>query len=231
MEPEDQAKVDALSKRLDDAQAWMRQALATIAMIFSVLGIVFTFNANAEKTDLRERSNKLERDVREQLGALGEPPVVKLYDANNVPLEGAHVEAQVETTAPPAPPPNPGVSGPLDARPVANPPTNPLLKFAYILRNEGRQSTGPIFIKVYTKEPLRLFSPSTDEKGYAYEHSFPPASQEPSSLPAGTSIYWITTVPLQIREPLRPGRHDALMKVYYGANQSYRAPFTLEIAR
>jgi len=109
-----------------------------------------------------------------------------------------------------------------------NPNKSAWLIFLIIERNQGGTTTGPVFLKVYTSDPIILGSPSTDEPDFHCEGYVTPERRPIPALRAGVSVATQLNLQLQGNIP-SPGTYPALIKAYYGDGQVSQAHFNLEI--
>jgi hypothetical protein len=110
-----------------------------------------------------------------------------------------------------------------------------ILLFNIIFKNEGTSPSDPLFVKWYTREPLKPkdSSPSSDEPGYDFENVSDP--ENPKSFPNTSKV-----LPAQVSYSFKvesaieridhnTKTHKIVLKIYYGADNPYRATFSLEI--
>jgi hypothetical protein len=82
-----------------------------------------------------------------------------------------------------------------------------------------------MFVKLYTKDDLKLDSKSTDEPQYMYEAYIGPQALGQKSIPGKVSIE--NTMHFDVLETPKADRHSALLKVYYGKGKVVYAPIIL----
>jgi hypothetical protein len=103
----------------------------------------------------------------------------------------------------------------------------PYLTFSLVAQNTGSDSFGPIFIKVYISDGMKLEHESSDEKNFKYEAYLPPDSLDPNTMPSNMPIandLLVGPVP-----DVKPGKCPALIKVYYGKGEIAHAPIVFVV--
>jgi hypothetical protein len=98
--------------------------------------------------------------------------------------------------------------------------------FSVIEKNAGI-SSHPIFLKVYTSDPLTLYAISTDESGFQYEDV---PTMNPKEIPPNVSLEYRYSIKLNTQVLPPPGRYTALVKAYYEDEKTEpaKAKFTLD---
>lgn len=203
---EQKLRIEMLEARFKDLKTWGALAVTSMTAIFAVVAVVFSFNLNSEKDDLREFRDRLEADLRASLGDLGEPAKVVLSTMRGGNLAGATVDGEVRYDESGA----------------------HFLAFNFILSNEGGRTTGPLFIKLYTPQGLNIGFFSSDEPEYAYETVWRAEDLAIGEYAPGMSTGF-SQFPSMYETVPGPGRNDVLLKVYYGRTDA-RFPFTLRLS-
>lgn len=112
------------------------------------------------------------------------------------------------------------------------------IQFTIILKNTGNKQTDPLFIKWYTREPIKLGdqpAKSSDEPDYDYESISDPynPSHFPTTmskiLPAQASITFNIEGKVTGIDRTRKS-WPVLVKIYYGGEKAFRAAFAVEIS-
>jgi hypothetical protein len=88
--------------------------------------------------------------------------------------------------------------------------------FSVIQKNQSN-SSHPIFLKVYTSDPLALNAPSTDESEFQYEDV---PNMSPKAIPPNVSLEYQYKIKLKTQALPPPGRYPALIKAYYEDTKS-----------
>ena len=192
-------KIDDQGKRFDDVK-WF---VGGSSLIFSVLVLIAGWNYNTERGVLRD----FEKEIRELVSKTDETRM-DLYAINGMDLAGQEISAEVL-------PPPPGGTGDF------------YLVFSFVLRNTGENTSGPTYLKLYTKEDLKLAQKSSDDARYQYEDYLTPKTLTPDSIPAKMSIIHDLRFFLPPPASISPGKHAALLKVYYGKGKVVSAPIYL----
>jgi hypothetical protein len=198
-------KIDDQGKRFDD----VRWFVGGGALIFSVLVAIAGWNYNSERENLRE----FQKEIRELVSKTDETRL-DLYNGAGMDLSGQEVSADISTYAP-------------DDRPQEKPSAH--LNVSFIIRNTGDSNSGPMYIKLYTKDDVKLSLKSSDETRFQYEDYATPSDLRAgiSSIPAKMSITEDLGFSLPDSLSIKPGRHQALLRVYYGKAKVASAPIYL----
>jgi hypothetical protein len=205
MNEEIKDRFEQVDKRFDDFKTILTLGSVIITLIFGIISIFVTLNLQSEKASLREFEKELRDEVRSELGRLEEPAKVELYDLDQKPINGRNIPASFDTTS----------DGSLR------------MTVKCILRNEGVSESGPVSIKIYTSNPIKLFYISTDERGFNYEGYIPPKNLSPSELPGGLSIEMNFGFELDMKEIPANGTYPALFKLFYGKGKIAKASFNI----
>lgn len=195
----------ALEKRFDDVK-WNFGGVTTLFTLgFSILIVVLNWNFNAEKLALRE----FQRDLKAEVGKIDLPADLEIVGLNGSPLEGQEVAANLL---------------------VDEKDREHFMAISHFIRNRGEGSTGPLYLKLYTDDPIRLDARSSDEKDYKWEAYITPETLAPSELPGKFSSQFYHRFFLPNRQTLTPGKYPGLLKVYYGKGKVAQAKITLVVA-
>ena len=192
-------------KRIDDVK-WFVGGIATLfTVIFSVFTIILSWNFINEKASLREYL----RDLKADLGRLEVVPDLRILVKDGIGLDGKEVVTQV----------------------IKNNVGDFEIKLKVVLQNIGDGPAAPLNVKIYTKEPLRMHRLSTDELKYKFEEYIDAEDLDFPSLPGGkyTCEYYFN-LSLYNRKLHPPtGKHDLMIKIYYGKGRVSQAAFTAVI--
>jgi hypothetical protein len=99
----------------------------------------------------------------------------------------------------------------------------------HIIRNNGLGSTGPIWSKLYTKDPLIMKMESTDEKDFEYELLFTPKDADYSDFPGNFTIQYDTYFFLKNTSRPPSGIYPVLEKYFYGNGKVFRCMYKILI--
>lgn len=194
-----------LEKRFDDIKWYLGGVTGVFTIGFSVLVLVLSWNYSSERASLRD----FQRDLKAELGKLDLPPEVNLLGLNGSPLEGQDVSGSM----------------------VVNDKGEHLLRISHILRNRGDSPTGHMFVKLYTQEGIPFDDKSTDESEYKYEAYIDPSRLDPPELPGKFSFQESYDFVVLGKADVKDGRHQALLKVYYGKGRVTQARVTIVVAK
>jgi hypothetical protein len=197
-------KIDDQGKRFDDVKWFVGGG----ALIFSILLGIAGWNFINERAGLRDFQKEITDLVRKT-----DETKLELYSVKDgTDLSGQEVATEFST------------------RPATKPDekTTPQFTFSFVVRNTGENTSGPMYIKLYTKEDFKLIQKSSDNAKYQYEDYVSPIDLKPDSIPAKMSIthvldFVLPATPLNVK----PGRHSALLQVYYGKAKVVSAPIVL----
>src|ERR1700681_4227744 len=190
-----------LEKRFDDLKWYFGGAASLFTLGFSVLVLVLSGNFNAEKEGLRD----FKMDIRADLGKLELPPDLDLLGVDRTSLSGQDVAANIA----------------IDQNHAH------WLRISHLLKNKGDSSSGPLFVKLYTNDPIRFEAVSSDEPKYKHEAYIASSRLDPPEIPGKFSIQWFHQFFLEGETPIKRGRYPALLKVYYGKGRVTQANITL----
>lgn len=199
-------RIEATEKRFDDVKWYLGGVTTLFTIGFSVLTLVLSWNYSYEKTSLRE----FQRDLKEELGKVDALPKIDLLGVNRAPLANQDVIAAFKEKE----------NGDLQ------------LVIRHVLRNSGTGLSGPMFVKVYSSDPVVLFSMSSDEPHFKYEAAITPRNLDPNEIPGKYTTNSVLNLNLPLNSKPPPGKYDALLKVFYGKGKFIKftqAPFTILI--
>ncbi|MEW6326891.1 MAG: hypothetical protein AB1487_04770 [Thermodesulfobacteriota bacterium] len=205
MSEEFDTRLKQLEKRVRHLK-WLVEITLVVLIIATVHLFYVKLNLQSEKKSPHAYKAGLKEGVEKASGYTDSQPELVLLGANRNPLQGQNIMAIVGR----------------------NPDKSAWLSFRIIERNQGGRTTGPVFLKVYTSDPIILGSPSTDEPDFHYEGYVTPERRPIPALRAGVSVATQLNLQLLGRTSLS-GTYPALIKAYYGDGQVAQAYFNLEI--
>jgi hypothetical protein len=191
----------ALEKRFDDVKWYFGGAASFFTLWFAVLTVVSNSNLNSQKDDLRDFKTTLRAD----LGKIDLPPDIELVGLDRSALNGQRVSADLTTE-------NDGSTR---------------MHIAIVLRNKGDGTTGPMFVKLYSNDPIQLDDISTDEPKFKYEGLITPKNLEPPSFQGSYQLSTFMTFPCTVRTPPRRVRTQPRIKVFFGKGRVTQADVSL----
>jgi hypothetical protein len=195
--------VSVLEKRFDDIKWYFGGAATLFTLVFAVLSVVLAMKYDSEVDGLRQ----FKTELREDTGRSTAQPDVELLAPNGAQSSGQDVIAKAEMN----------IDG------------NSYLHFSQVLRNKGEGETGDIWLKLYTREPLRQRQISTDEPTFEFQGVIEPENLHPKSLPGKYSNQYFLNYKMNFDRPPPAGRYPALIRAYYGKGKSIQASITLVI--
>jgi hypothetical protein len=198
-------RIDDLCNRFEDFRMYSTVALGLATVIFGLVAVIFKWDVNTEKTRIMDMERHLEEEVRAELGKLEKPPRVEINNKGQA-LAGQLLPASLRGT----------------------PEGKPGLYIQFALNNAGESSSGPLFMKLYASDPVKLLNASTDQPEFKYEGYITPADLAPNELPGGMSVEMDIFFYLEGDDLPPPGKYPALLKVFYGRGKVATAAFTLE---
>lgn len=192
-------RISTTEKRFED----MRGYLGVVSVIIStVLGIA-AWNLNSERSALREYEKEMKTEIMERLGQSAESHV-EFFATEGTRLEGQEIVPSIDQ----------------DEEGRAR------LSFKYVMRNTGNGSTGEIWLKLYTRRDLPTFDESIDEREYVFETWLSGDKIRPNNLPGKLALRYS----FGFSSPeLKPGRHEVLIRAFYGNGNVTSTPFFLVI--
>jgi hypothetical protein len=189
-----------IDKRLDDMKWFIGGVTTLFTIVFSILTLILGWNFNGEKASLHE----FKQDVRAELGKVELPPQLELLGINGEALAGQEINASIET----------------------KPDRSSLLLLQFVLRNVGDGISGPLYGKVYSSEPIRFYSKSTDEKAkFKFEAYVLPTHLAQNEIPGKFSLMFYLQLPLTDRVVPPPGKYPVMVKLFYGKGKVAVASF------
>lgn len=206
-------RFDDQGKRFDD----IKSLVAIISTVFTLLLATFTLVSGWNYSNERQTLRDFQKELKEQFGK-GDDTTLELIGLNRAGLDGQEIDARIEKLS-------------ADRKSI-DPNGVPFLTFDYIVKNSGLNASGPLYMKIYTKAGIVLDTKSSDEAAYAYESVIGPESLNPSSFPGQMSISQYLNVQLPVADSytIDAGKHDALMKIYYGKGKVAKASVVFKIS-
>jgi hypothetical protein len=192
----------SLEKRIDDVKWYVTGVATVFGVIFGLVSLVMNWRFEDEKTTLRQ----FQTQIREDIGKGEPPPRLELLALNRALLSGQDIKVDV-------------VPGDKFAR----------INFSHFISNKGDGATGPLWVKLYTNDPLRMSNASVDEAKFKYDGFISPGGLAPSELPGKFEMQFYLSFELAGPDNPPAGRYPALLKYYYGKGRVTEAPITLVI--
>lgn len=197
----------SLDKLIDDVK-WMSGGFTAISItLFSILSLTFSWNFNQDKISLSE----LKKDIKLEFENKNNSKI-EIFSVDNKPLNNQKIPISIEKET-------------IKEKFIGR-------YFIYIhhaVKNTGTDSTGPIFIKLYTKKPIELENPSIDESDFQFEQYIAPENLNPSEIPGQYMTSYFTKVYLKSNVEPNPEmatiEHEILIKYYYGKGDVSSAKF------
>ncbi len=185
-----------IDKRIDDLGGLSKTIFTVLPILVGVLAAIGAYNFNTERTALREelRTEKtslteFKTEIKNDLLKGYNPPALNFLTIDGESLEGRDVASKAY----------------IDGKGKAH------FSFSLIHKNSGGPS-GKIFVKVYTKKPLRMSSISTDEPDFDFEDV---QSFDTEELVSGVSLAFSYNIRIYTDQlPLQ--QYPCLIKAYYG---------------
>jgi hypothetical protein len=208
---DDQGKrFDDQGKRVDDIKWAIDRISAIFAAIFTLLVLVAGINYVTD----RNRLESAEKEITDRLNKTDDSKI-ELFTSDGKKYLRAPLVKFPQTNKPNT-----------SADPVNG---VPHLTFSFVSKNTGNDSSGPIFIKIYTADGLQLDHPSSDKSNFKCEAYLPPDTIDPNTIPAQMSIANDLRVWLPDPSDVKPGKYPALIKLYYGKAKIAYAPIVFVI--
>lgn len=211
MEKEVAERFEHTNKRIDDNKTMIQIVVSSGTAIFAVLAIVFTWNFNTEKNDLKAIKNEIKNEVNTYLGKNTLTPNIRLYTEEENPLDGSIIKVKVEEDE------QFGNSG--------------RIPVPIILRNEGRGSSGEVTVKAYTKRGIELWDKATFEKEYSYEEYW--QGKENTGIPDLPPPNYSHRYPFMLyvnnAQKIETRIYQVKLKLYYGEGQTTSAEFKIDV--
>ena len=198
-------RLSADEKRFEDWKGYVAGGATLITLWFAVLTIVLGWNYSSEKASLRD----FQHDLREDLGKGAATPELELQGIDGKPLTGQDLIAEFNISKD-------------EVYEVG---------FHLIVKNSGHASTGRMWAKFYSRDPLELANKSTDESQYQFEDLAGPQNLDPNDIPGQLSYSWQLEWDLAKKQWPREGRYPCLLKIYYGNGKVIPAAITLVVSK
>lgn len=195
-----------LEKRIEDLKWFIGVFSGSVAFLVAGLSVIVGFNLSSERASLRDFKDELRIEVRESLGTAALPSL-KLLTLDRRPLHGSEIEAWVE----------------------ANSKGIRQIRFRYVVLNEGKGRSGPLFTRIYSSD-VPLSDPNTDDTDYKYSTFVDSPSFNPSILPGGVSMPYIMSLDVPTDFKLA-SEHALLVRFYYANGQTVDATFKARAKR
>ena len=178
-----------------------------VALVFGLLGIALAWNVTSERDDLREFRKDIKDEVRATLGQVVDEPDIELLTPDGHLLDGAVIEPEI-------------TRNPSD-------PAHKILAFPIVIHNKGKGWTGPnVAIKLYTPPEIPAPEHSTDEPKFTNEVNWVGANTGISNVPSAFSSPFRIIVYVDATQTIPAGRHNCLLKFYYGRGKVAQANFS-----
>ena len=191
-------------KRIDDIKWFIGGTTGLFTIVFGLLTLSANFNFNTERSGIHEDV----RDFKAQLlGQVEKSPQIDLLAEDGQPLVNHEVNATFKEDE--------------------NKRLQLLIQFTF--KNSGEALSGPMYIKIYTNDPVQFANKSTDESKFQYEASLSPESLHPSQLPGKFSFESHLHLNVVNQERPMSGKYPALIKVFYGKGQVTQSTFVMVV--
>lgn len=210
MDQEMQERLDLINKRIDDNKTLITTIVSTGTAIFAVIAIIFTWNVNTEKNDLKELKRELKLEVETFLGKNIAEPELKMFTRSGASLSGATLNATVE----------------MDEFEML-----PRIELPVTFRNDGQAPTGEVTVKAYTKKEIRLSSDTTFEDDYEYEVYWQgTANTGVPNMPGGGFAYpYRFTLWPSNGEEIASKTHKVKLQIYYANDKVAESEFYIAL--
>lgn len=192
----------SLEKRIDDVKWYVTGVATVFGIVFGLVSLIMNWRFEDEKTTLRQ----FQTDIKQDIGKAESPPELELRALNNALLAGQEIKAHVVL-----------------ADKLAR------IEFSHFISNKGNGSTGALWVKLYTNDPLRMANSSVDEPKFKYDGFISPRGLAPSELPGKFGMQFYLSFDLAGADKPPAGRYPALLKYYYGKGRVTEAHVTLVI--
>lgn len=181
--------------------------LTAIIALFSVLSLILNWNFNQDKISLSE----LKKDIKTELKNKNDSKINILTINNNL-LNNQKIPISIEEEKT-----KDGMIG------------RYYIYIRHAIENVGTDSTGPMFLKLYTNTPLELENTSIDEPDFQFNEHVYPENLKPSEIPSEYATNYFTKVYLKSNIKPNPEiinrEHEILIKYYYGKGKVTSAKF------
>jgi hypothetical protein len=189
-------------KRIDDVKWFIGGYTGVFTIIFGLLSLMGNYNFNTEKTLIHEDLQDFKTEL---LGQAQKVPQIDLFADDGLPLVNHEVNVAFRK----------------DEKNALQ------LWVQLIFKNSGEALSGPMYIKIYTTDPIQMSNKSTDEPKFQYEAYFSPENLHTPQLPGKFSFEEHLHVTLLNEKQPPPGKYPALLKVFYGQGQVAQAGFIM----
>ena len=207
-------RFDIVHKRIEDNKTLITTIVSSATAIFAVLALVFTWNMNTEKSELKSLKKELKEEVKTFLGNNKEEADIFLFTQDGEFLDGKIIQVTLNKVE------------------VVNPGDSPSsIIIPIIIRNDGKGSSGEVTIKGYTKKEIEMWSKAAFEKEYHYEAYWQGTENTgiPDLPPLGYSHPYNFNLYINNPESVNTGLHDVKIKIYYNSGKFTSAEFKVDI--
>jgi hypothetical protein len=198
-------RFNQIDKRIGDIKTFVTATSSILIAVFVTLGIFAGINLLVERNRIKELAQDLREKVDIALGQAAQRPEVIILKSMDTKLSDRVLSAKLEKRE---------EGG-----------KNLVIKT--ILKNKGNKATGPLFLKIYSSDPIRFSRSSTDEKDFAYESFISPENIEGKILPAGVSLLYTWRFTVQDDLETIQGDFPILLKIYYGGDNPSQTRFRI----
>jgi hypothetical protein len=198
-------RFNQIDKRIGDIKTFVTATSSILIAVFVTLGIFAGINLLVERNRIKELAQDLREKVDIALGQAAQRPEVIILKSMDTKLSDQVLSAKLEKRE---------EGG-----------KNLVIKT--ILKNKGNKATGPLFLKIYSSDPIRFSRSSTDEKDFAYESFISPENIEGKILPAGVSLLYTWRFTVQDDLETIQGDFPILLKIYYGGDNPSQTRFRI----
>jgi hypothetical protein len=192
-------------KRIDD----LKWALGIILGVISVLIGTLSINSSVEKSAEKNSLIEFKKELREEVGKGIATPKLVLKTFDNKSIEGSTLTAWVA--------------------PGSKNKNLPQIKFQFVIANQGKGRSGPMFAKFYSSD-IRFEDTDVEQTGYKYA-TFVNSDDfnHPSELLGNVVMPY--TISLNVPADFRgfEGSKEMLIKLYYGIGEVYQAKVKLQM--
>jgi hypothetical protein len=210
VEKEIYERLELVNKRIDDNKTLITTVVSSATAIFAVIAIIFTWNVNTEKEDLKSLKQEVKDEVESFLGKRVDQPELNIFSTQATELQDSLQVSKIEYFEHHQ---RHGIPIPI------------------VLRNDGKAPTGYVALKVYTKKDIELWGEATFEPRYYYEASW--QGEDGTGIPdlpgGGFSYnYQLTLWPENIPD-IPNGEHDLKLEIYYGKGKKVSNEFRVSL--
>jgi hypothetical protein len=213
MDKESKLRFEQLEKRYDDMRANLDRSINVFTWVLSTVLAILTVVYGLRSVIDSQSLENWKRETQESLGVVPAVPELELLGVNKVKLSGQKMKVEMIHDAPA--------------------PYRDMMDVHFILHNAGTGSSGPIFVKFYTSDPLVPAFPyklSTDEAQFRYESVMGPKdlASDPSELPGNFSYGYDIWVPMSSKI-IPSGHYPGMIKVFYGVGKFVQESFEYDV--